>query len=88
MVEAFDMGPAMKPSALIRTARWSLLLVGIWWGHKRFTHHKAIADERRAYEAKMKPIWDAEERARKEKANREQLLVLAKEAGVKVPANF
>ena len=50
----------------------------------RFTHHKAIADERRAYEAKMKPIWDAEERARKEKANREQLLVLAKEAGVKV----
>ena len=35
-MSAFDMGPAVRPSALIKTTRWSLLLVGIWYGHKRY----------------------------------------------------
>ena len=35
MSGAFDMGEAVRPSALIRTARWSLLLVGIWYGARR-----------------------------------------------------
>ena len=36
----------------------------------------------------MKPIWDAEAAAAKEKANREGMLKLAREVGVKVPANY
>ena len=35
-MSAFDMGPAVRPSGLIKTTRWSLLLVGIWYGHRRY----------------------------------------------------
>jgi hypothetical protein len=50
----------------------------------RYTQLKTIEDERRAYELKMKPIWDAEKAAAKEAANRESMLSLAAAAGVKV----
>ena len=50
----------------------------------RYAQLKTIEDERRAYEAKMKPIWDAEKAAAKEAANRESMLSLAAAAGVKV----
>merc|ERR1712228_711371 len=59
MAAAFDMGPAGRVSPLVKTARWTLLIAGIWWGSKRYAQLKTIEDERRAYEAKMKPIWDA-----------------------------
>lgn len=85
---AFDMGPATRVSPLIKTARWSLLFLGIYYGRKRFYQLKAIEDERRAYEAKMQPIWDAEKAAIKAKKNREEMLYLAKEAGAKVPEGF
>lgn len=45
---------------------------------------KAREDEIAAYEARMKPIWDAEKAAAKAKASREQLITLAKETGTKV----
>ena len=32
---AFDMGPAGRVSPLIKTARWGLLVAGIFWGMKR-----------------------------------------------------
>ena len=50
----------------------------------RYAQLKTIEDERRAYEAKMKPIWDAEKAVKKEAANRESMLSLAAAAGVKV----
>ena len=31
----FDMGPALKVSPLIKTARWTLLLAGMYYGYKR-----------------------------------------------------
>merc|ERR1712172_109361 len=68
--------------------RWTLLIAGIWWGSKRYAQLKTIEDERRAYEAKMKPIWDAEKAVKKEAANRESMLSLAAAAGVKVPADY
>ena len=50
---------------------------------------KAKEDERRAYEARMKPIWDAEKAKIKAKENREQMIYLAKQAGAKVSfSNF
>ena len=87
------MGAAGKVSPLIKTARWSLLLVGIWWGHKRYQINKTRENEIRDYNLKMKPVWDAEKAAKDAAAkdaaaNREQLLYLAKETSVKVLANF
>ena len=54
----------------------------------RYAQLKTIEDERRAYEAKMKPIWDAEKAVKKEAANRESMLSLAAAAGVKVQIIF
>lgn len=41
-------------------------------------------DEIRAYNAKMKPIWDKEKADKAAKLNRENMLALAKEVGVTV----
>ena len=60
MSAAFHLGPAGRVSPLVKTARWTLLIDGIWWGSKRYTQLKKFEDERRAYEAKMKPICDAQ----------------------------
>jgi hypothetical protein len=50
----------------------------------RYSINKTREDEVRAYNEKMKPIWDAEKAAAAAVANREQLLYLAKETGTKV----
>ena len=50
----------------------------------RYQINKAREDEVRAYNIKMQPIWDAEKAIEQAKANREQLLYLAKETGTKV----
>merc|ERR1712107_842462 len=85
---AFDMGPAGRVSPLIKTARWGLLVAGIYWGMKRYNANKATEDAIREHNARMKPIWDAEKAAAKAKSDREGLLYLANETGVKVPAGF
>ena len=54
----------------------------------RFNVLKKQEDEIRAYNARMKPIWDAEKAVEKAKANRASMLSLAKEAGVKVSINY
>ena len=38
MSAAFDMGPAGRVSPLVKTARWTLLIAGIWWGSKRYVN--------------------------------------------------
>merc|ERR1711982_90346 len=87
MSGAFDMGPAVKVSPLIKTARWSLLIAGVVYGYKRYNVLKAREDEIAAYEAKMKPIWDAE-KAAKAKSDRANMIQLAKDTGTPIPANF
>jgi len=87
MSGAFDMGEAVRPSALIKTARWSLLVVGIWWGYRRFGKLKIEEDALRAYNARMKPIWDKEAAEKKAKVDRANMLQLAKEVGVKYDEN-
>jgi len=44
--------------------------------------------QHRAYLAKMQPIWDAEAAEKANKANRENMLYLAKATGTPVPADF
>merc|ERR1711992_112299 len=84
----FDMGPAVKVSPLIKTARWSLLIAGVVYGYKRYNVLKAREDEIAAYEAKMKPIWDAEKAAAKAKTDRANMIQLAKDTGTPIPANY
>ena len=45
----------------------------------RYNKNKAAEDEIRAYNARMKPIWDAQAAAEKAKANKEEMEKLAKE---------
>merc|ERR1712223_537388 len=59
MAAAFDMGPAGRVSPLAKTARWTLLIAGIWWGAKRYSALKIVEDANRAHEAEMAPIWAA-----------------------------
>merc|ERR1712062_106057 len=88
MTFAFEMGKAVRPSSLIRTSRWTLLIIGIWWGNKRYNTLKKQEDDIRAYNKTMKPIWDQEKAALKAKESREQMLYLAKEVGVTPPPGF
>merc|ERR1712007_130043 len=88
MSAAFDMGPAGRVSPLVKTARWTLLIAGIWWGAKRYKALKIIEDENKAYEEKMAPIWAAAKAKRLEEENRQNMISLAQQAGVKVPDNF
>jgi len=83
-MSAFDMGEAVRPSGLIKTARWTLLLAGVVYGYKRYNTLLKQEDEIRAYNARMKPIWDKEKADKLAKINRENMLQLAKEVGVKV----
>merc|ERR1711868_322160 len=85
---AFDMGPAGRVSPLIKTARWGLLVAGIFWGMKRYNANKATEDAIREHNAKMKPIWDKEAAEKKAVENRQGMIKLAREVGVKVPDNF
>ena len=45
----------------------------------RYKVNKATEDEIRSYNARMKPIWDAQAAAEKAKANKEEMEKLAKE---------
>ena len=73
---------------LLQFGRYSALLLGIMWGSHRYGVLKVEEDQFRVEEAKRKVIRDARKAEEKVKLNKEELLYLAKEAGVKVPADF
>merc|ERR1712193_2952 len=41
---------AKRPSPAIQTARWGALIVGIWWGNKRYAELKPQREAERAEE--------------------------------------
>jgi len=82
------MNVPLAVSPLIKTARWSALIAGVWWGNKRYQANKETEDAHRAYLAEMTPIWNAEAAAKQAVANREQLIYLAKETGTPIPEGF
>lgn len=68
---ADSMTPA-RVSPLIRTARWSLLALGILYGSTRWNYLHRKEEKYRAHLREMKPIWEAEEAAkRKEIADKQ-----------------
>merc|ERR1712088_327518 len=54
----FDMGPAGKVSPLIRASRWTMLLLGIWWGHHRYNVNFEKERKLREYRHQMQPTWE------------------------------
>jgi len=85
---AIELGAPVRVSPLIKFSRWTALIAGIYWGSTRYAANLAAETEVRAYNAKMKPTWDAEKKAASEKANREQLIYLAEATGTPIPADF
>jgi hypothetical protein len=80
-----DLGPANpRVSPLIKLSRWTLFVGGIFWGIHRYNVNKRNEDEIRAYNARMKPVWDAEKAMKAAKENREGMIYLAKETGTPV----
>ncbi|KAI9564640.1 hypothetical protein GHT06_008381 [Daphnia sinensis] len=78
----------VQVSPLIKFGRYSALLLGIMWGSHRFRVNKAKEDAWRVEEAERKVVRDAQKAEEKLRLNREELLYLANQAGVKVPPNF
>ena len=61
----------------------------VWRKFKSLTFRAlTLPFQHRAYLAKMQPIWDAEAAEKANKANRENMLYLAKATGTPVPADF
>ncbi|KAM9820713.1 ATP synthase subunit e, mitochondrial-like [Neosynchiropus ocellatus] len=62
------MVPPVAVSPLIKTARWSALLLGFLYGKKRFEYLKPIAEEERKIEEAEKKAREERERIQKQLA--------------------
>ncbi|CAL8277881.1 unnamed protein product [Merluccius merluccius] len=62
------MVPPVAVSPLIKTARWSALLIGVLYGKQRFGYLKPIAEEERKVEEAEKAVRMEQERIAKELA--------------------
>lgn len=51
----------IRVSPFIKLARWSLLVVGIWYGSTRWNYLHRKEEKYRAYLRETKPVRDAEE---------------------------
>uniref|UniRef100_A0A8C4X589 ATP synthase F(0) complex subunit e, mitochondrial n=1 Tax=Erpetoichthys calabaricus TaxID=27687 RepID=A0A8C4X589_ERPCA len=58
--------PPVQVSPLIKTARWSALLVGLIYGKKRYDYLKPIAEEERRIEEEEKKRHEEAERIAKQ----------------------
>lgn len=62
----------VRVSPAIKFARWSLLLLGVWYGSTRWNYLHRKEEKYRDYLREMKPTWDAEAAAKKKEADRAQ----------------
>eukprot|EP00064_Thunnus_orientalis_P004853 superscaffoldBa00000458_g4866 len=62
------MVPPVAVSPLIKTARWSALLLGMFYGKQRFEYLKPIAEEERKIEEAEKKAREEQERINKQLA--------------------
>ncbi|XP_038589555.1 ATP synthase subunit e, mitochondrial-like [Micropterus salmoides] len=70
------MVPPVAVSPLIKTARWSALLLGVFYGKQRFEYLKPIAEQERMVEEAEKKIREEQERIYKQlsEANSDSIL--------------
>lgn len=71
----------IRVSPFIKLARWSLLLLGVWYGSTRWNYLHRKEEKHREYLREMKPIWDAEAAAKKKIDDERQMQEL-KEQGI------
>lgn len=69
----------IKVSPLIKFTRWSLLLIGIWYGSTRWNYLHKKEEKYRDYLREMKPTWDAEAAAKKKLEDEKQAEELRKQ---------
>uniref|UniRef100_A0A3Q1EFL0 ATP synthase F(0) complex subunit e, mitochondrial n=2 Tax=Pomacentridae TaxID=30863 RepID=A0A3Q1EFL0_9TELE len=71
-----NMVPPVAVSPLIKTARWSALLLGVFYGKQRFEYLKPIAEEERRVEEAEKKAREEQERIYKQlsEANSDTIL--------------
>ncbi|XP_064465740.1 ATP synthase subunit e, mitochondrial-like [Ornithodoros turicata] len=83
-----ELAPPVAVSPFIRACRWGAFAAGVLYGAynlKRLTKKEAV---RREVEAKHQASIAAKKQEEKLRAQREELLVLAKETGTPVPPGF
>ncbi|XP_008302493.1 ATP synthase membrane subunit ea [Stegastes partitus] len=70
------MVPPVAVSPLIKTARWSALLLGMFYGKQRFDYLKPIAEEEKRIEEAEKKAREEQERIYKQlsEANSDTIL--------------
>uniref|UniRef100_A0A8C2H221 ATP synthase F(0) complex subunit e, mitochondrial n=2 Tax=Cyprinus carpio TaxID=7962 RepID=A0A8C2H221_CYPCA len=71
-----NMVPPVQVSPLIKTARWSALLIGLIYGKQRYDYLKPIAAEERRIEEEEKKLREEQERIYKQlsEANSDTIL--------------
>ncbi|XP_063867578.1 ATP synthase subunit e, mitochondrial-like [Scylla paramamosain] len=82
------LGAPVRVSPLIKFGRWTALVTGILYGRSHFNSLKAKEAVIREEETKKQAIRDAQLAEEKLKNNKQEMIYLAGEAGVKVPPNF
>uniref|UniRef100_A0A8C1R0F9 ATP synthase F(0) complex subunit e, mitochondrial n=1 Tax=Cyprinus carpio TaxID=7962 RepID=A0A8C1R0F9_CYPCA len=70
------MVPPVQVSPLIKTARWSALIVGIIYGKFRYDNLKPIAEEERRIEEEEKKVREEKERIAKQLAEANEDTIL------------
>ena len=71
----------LRVSPLIKFARWSLLLLGVWYGSTRWNYLHRKEEKYRDYLKEMKPVWEAEAAAKKKVADEKEIAEL-KQQGI------
>ncbi|KAK3514727.1 hypothetical protein QTP70_029194, partial [Hemibagrus guttatus] len=71
-----EMVPPVQVSPLIKTARYSALIVGIIYGKKRYDYLKPIAAEERRIEEEEKKVREEQERIAKQLAEANEDTIL------------
>lgn len=69
----------IRVSPLIKLSRWSLLLIGIWYGSTRWNYLHRKEEKYRDYLKEMKPQWDAEAAAKKKEAQDREMAELKRQ---------
>lgn len=67
------MSEAIRISPLIKFGRWSLLLLGIWYGSTRWNYLHRKEEKYRDWLRETKPIRDAEAAAKKKAAEAKEM---------------
>ncbi|XP_069183036.1 ATP synthase subunit e, mitochondrial [Procambarus clarkii] len=78
----------VRVSPLIKFGRWTALLVGVIYGRSHYNSLSARETLLREEEAKHAVVRNAQLAEEKAKFNRDEMIYLAEQAGVQVPANF